>query len=128
LIDEDLDEDILNKKKSLKQILKTIFTISLIIIGVIILSIGNYFGITALFWGGLFIMCMASCLINIRTSPKEPLTQTLSVVRCEKCNYTKVQDFRQGDFVFKITGDCNKCDGALKIQEIYTVKLKKEKT
>lgn len=128
MIDEELDEDILNKKRSAKSVLKTVFTLLLIIAGVIILSVGNYLGITAMYWGGLIILCMSSCLINIRKTPKDPQTQTLSVVRCDKCNLTKVQDFKQGEFVFKEVGKCSKCDGMLKVQEIYIVKLKKEKT
>ena len=128
MIDEELDEDILNKKRSKKSVLKTVVTLLLIIVGVIILSVGNALGITAMYWVGIIIVCMSSCLINIRKTPKDPQTQTLSVVRCDKCNYTKVQDYKQGEFIFKEVDKCPKCDGMLRVQEIYSVKLKKEKS
>jgi len=127
LIEEE-DEDFLNKKKSKKSIIKSILIFILIIIGVIILVLGNVFGVTYLFWVGVSIMCIASFFLNVKKRPKEPLTQTLCVLRCDLCDYTKVQDYEEGDFVFKVAGKCSKCDGSMKINDIYTVKIKKEKS
>jgi len=127
LIEEE-DEDFLNKKRSSKSILKSILTFILIIIGVILLAYGNASGLTYLFWIGIFIMCVGSAFLNVRRKPKEPKLQTLCILRCELCNFTKVQDFKEGDYVFKIDGKCSKCDGSMKINDIYSIKLKKEKS
>ncbi len=125
---EEEDEDFLNKKRSIKSILKSILLFFLIITGVIILAVGNVLGLTYLFWIGIIIVCMGSVFLNVRRKPKEPLLQTLCILRCEICDFTKVQDYIEGDFVFKIHGKCSKCDGSMKINDIYSIKLKKEKS
>jgi len=38
---------------------------------------------------------------------------------------THVRNFESGDFIFVEKGNCKKCNGLMKINQIYSVKLKK---
>lgn len=128
MIDEEEDEDVLEKGTSWKNVLKNIFVIIMMIVGILFIYFG--FGMDqtqSLFLGFMFI-CLGTTLLQIQKEPKEPKKQTLTILKCESCGLAIVRDYQEGDYVYKEMGECDACDGTLKITQIYSVKLKDKKS
>ena len=124
MIDEEDDDEILKKGVSLKKVLKNVVLIGFIIAGALFIYMGGTDQMTN-FFIGFSLICIGSTLIQIKKQEEEPTRQTLSILRCEKCEVTKVRNYETGDFVFKSVDSCEKCDDTMKINQIYSVKLKK---
>ncbi|MHA1374788.1 MAG: hypothetical protein ACTSR7_10860 [Promethearchaeota archaeon] len=124
MIDEEDDDEILEKGVSLKKVLKNLALIGLIIVGALFIYMGGTDQITN-FFIGFSLICIGSTLIQIQKQEEEPIRQTLSILKCEKCEVTKVRNFESGDFIFKSVESCDSCDDTMKIKQIYSVKLKK---
>ena len=125
MIDEEDDEEILKKGVSLKKVLKNLLLISLIIIGALFIYLGGEDQVSNFFIGFTFI-CLGSSLIQMQKQEPEPKRQTLTILKCEKCEVTKVRNYQEGDYVFKLVEPCNSCDDTMKIFQIYSVKLKQK--
>ncbi|MHA1671368.1 MAG: hypothetical protein ACTSV5_12440 [Promethearchaeota archaeon] len=124
MIDEEEDDEILKKGVSFKKVLKNAILIGLIIVGALFIYMGGTNQMTNFFLGFSFI-CVGSTLIQIQKQEEEPTRQTLSILKCENCEVTKVRNYEAGDFVFKSVDSCENCDEKMKIKQIYSVKLKK---
>jgi len=49
-----------------------------------------------------------------------------TTIECKKCNFKSMRDFQRGDFIFKETEQCQKCNENMLITAIYTeIKEKK---
>ena len=125
MIDDEDDEEILKKKVSLKNILKNILLVVLIIVGALFIYLGGQDQITN-FFIGFTLICLGSSLIQMQKQEVEPTRQTLTILKCQKCDLTNVRNYEAGDFVFKEAGPCTACGGLMKIIQIYSVKLKKK--
>jgi hypothetical protein len=125
MIDEEDDEDILNKKTSLKTILKNLLFILLIVIGALFIYIGITPDQITNFVLGFALICIGSSLIQLQRRKPEPIRQTLTILKCNLCGIINVRNYQRGDFVFKKAGFCEKCSEAMEINQIYSVKLKK---
>jgi hypothetical protein len=131
MIDEEDEEEILEKHFSFKKLLKNIVLIVLIIIGALFIYLGGGIGgqgSTTNFFIGFTLICFGSTLIQIQKQPSEPVRQTLTVLKCNLCNITSVRHYQKGDYVFKLTEPCQKCNELMKVDQIYSVKLKKPTT
>ncbi len=126
MIDEEDDEEILNKKRSLKSILKNLLLIGLIAIGVLFMYIGGTDQVTNMIIGFTFI-CLGTTLFQMRKNPSDPIRQTLTILKCKACGAIKVRNYEDGDFIFKSMGSCDKCNNSIEIHQIYSVKLKKSR-
>lgn len=126
MIDEEDDEDILNKKRSLKKILKNLVLMGLIGIGVLIMNIGGPDPTLNMVIGFTFI-CLGTTIIQMKKGASEPVRQTLTILKCKSCGAIKVRNYESGDFIFKSAGICEKCNESMEINQIYSVKLKKSK-
>ena len=126
MIDEEDDEEVLKKKWSLKTILKNLVLIGLIVIGIAFMIIGGPDPTMNLIIGFTFI-CLGVSIIQMKKPPKDPVRQTLTILKCNNCGSIEVKNYEQGDFVFKSKGVCTKCAGSLEVIQIYSVKLKKAK-
>jgi hypothetical protein len=126
MIDEEDDEDILNKKRSLKSILKNLLLIGLIAIGVLFIYIGGPAQITNMIIGFTFI-CIGTTIFQMRKTSSDPIRQTLTILKCKSCGAIKVRNYEDGDFVFKSMESCDKCNNSMEINQIYSVKLKKSR-
>ena len=125
MIDEEDDEEILNKKVSLKSILKNLLFIGLIVIGALFIYIGITPDQITNFIIGFSLICLGASLIQIQRRSEEPIRQTLTILKCSKCEAIKVRNYEDGDYVFKKSGLCEQCTGPMEIHQIYSVKLKK---
>lgn len=126
MIDEEDDEDILKKKRSLKKILKNLVLMGLIGIGVLIMNIGGPDPTLNIVIGFTFI-CLGTTIIQMKKGSSEPVRQTLTILKCKSCGAIKVRNYESGDFIFKSAGICEKCNESMEINQIYSVKLKKSK-
>ncbi len=126
MIDEEDDEDILKKKRSLKKILKNLVLMGLIGIGVLIMNIGGPEPTLNIVIGFTFI-CLGTTIIQMKKGSSEPVRQTLTILKCKSCGAIKVRYYESGDFIFKSAGICEKCNESMEINQIYSVKLKKSK-
>jgi hypothetical protein len=126
MIDEEDDEEILKKKRSLKSILKNLVLIGLIAIGVLFMYIGGLDQIFSMTIGFIFI-CAGTTIFQMGKNPSDPIRQTLTILKCKSCKTIKVRNYEDGDFVFKSMESCDKCNNTLEIQQIYSVKLKKSR-
>ena len=126
MIDEEDDEDILKKKRSLKKILKNLVLMGLIGIGVLIMNIGGPDPTLNIVIGFTFI-CLGTTIIQMKKGASEPVRQTLTILKCKSCGAIKVRNYESGDFIFKSAGICEKCNESMEINQIYSVKLKKSK-
>ncbi len=124
MIDEEDDEDILNKKRSLKSILKNLLLVLLIGIGVLFMYIGGVDQVFNMVIGFTFI-CLGTTLFQMGKNPSDPIRQTLTILKCKSCSAIKVRNYEDGDFIFKSSGSCEKCNDSMEIHQIYSVKLKK---
>ncbi|MFX1388558.1 MAG: hypothetical protein ACFE9Z_00675 [Promethearchaeota archaeon] len=124
MIEEEDDEEILKKGITLKSVLKNLFFILLIILGILLISID--FGLDPLMsWSiGFMLICFGATLIQFQKPTPEPIRQTLSILICKLCGLTKVRNYEKGDFVFKKLDKCEKCNDFMEIKQIYSVKLK----
>jgi len=126
MIDEEDDEDILKKKRSLKKILKNLVLMGVIGFGVLLMYIGGPDPTINLMIGFTFI-CFGATIIQMKKSPSDPVRQTLTILKCKSCGAIKVRNYESGDFIFKSVGICDKCNEPMEINQIYSVKLKKSK-
>lgn len=124
MIDDENDEDILNKSVSLKKVLKNILLILLIGVGALFIYLGGENQTTNVMIG-FPLICLGISLIQLQKRTTEPIRQTLTILVCNLCNITSVRHYEHGDYVFKETGSCDKCNESMKIKQIYNVKLKK---
>ncbi len=126
MIDDEDDEDILKKKRSLKKILKNLVLMGVIGFGVLLMYIGGPDPTINLMVGFTFI-CFGATIIQMKKSPSDPVRQTLTILKCKSCGAIKVRNYESGDFIFKSVGICDKCNEPMEINQIYSVKLKKSK-
>ena len=64
---------------------------------------------------------------NKRTIVEKPPVKTELI--CLKCGLKEVRDFKEGDYISKITNEkCKRCGGPLKINLIYSLETKKRKS
>jgi len=124
MIDDENDEDILNKSVSLKKVLKNILLILLIGVGALFIYLGGE-NQTTNFMIGFSLICLGTSLIQLQRRTTEPIRQTLTILACNLCNITNVRHYEHGDYVFKEIGSCDKCNESMRIKQIYNVKLKK---
>jgi len=126
MIDEEDDDEILNKKRSLKSILKNLLLIAIIGVGVLFMYIGGPDQITNMTIGFIFI-CFGTTLFQMGKKSSDPIRQTLTILKCKSCGAIKVRNYEDGDFIFKSMGSCDKCNISMEIDQIYSVKLKKSR-
>ena len=68
-------------------------------------------------------------LLQTRSKPKRAILEmprVITTLECPKCDFKNIRDFQRGDYIFKETGPCQKCDEKMKITAIYREAKKKE--
>ncbi|TKJ18683.1 MAG: hypothetical protein CEE43_17370 [Promethearchaeota archaeon Loki_b32] len=124
MIEEEDDEDILKKGITFKSALKNILLILLIVVGAMFIYL-DFGPDSVTSWTiGFMLICFGATLIQYHKSLPEPIRQTLTILICKLCGFTKVRNYEKGDFVFKRLEKCDKCDDLMEIKDIYSVRLK----
>jgi hypothetical protein len=68
-------------------------------------------------------------LLQTRSKPMRAILETprvITTLECPKCDFKNIRDFQRGDYIFKETGPCQKCEETMKITAIYREAKKKE--
>ena len=80
---------------------------------------------------GFLLFSFVTTLFNIGVRPVPPLMKpvnTMTVIKCDKCGYSEIREFRKGDYIFKEVGKCKDCDGVAYIKAVYTIEEEKSKS
>ena len=54
------------------------------------------------------------------------MPRVITTLECPKCDFKNIRDFQRGDYIFKETGPCQKCEEKMTITAIYREAKKKE--
>ncbi|WEU40668.1 MAG: hypothetical protein OdinLCB4_001705 [Candidatus Odinarchaeum yellowstonii] len=79
---------------------------------------------------GFLLFSFVTSLLNIGARPVPSLMKpvnTMTVIKCDKCGFSEIREFRRGDYIFKELGKCKDCDGTAYIKSIYTIEEEKGK-
>lgn len=60
------------------------------------------------------------------TSVTLELPRVITTVECPKCDFKNIRDFERGDYIFKETEPCQKCEEKMRITAIYREAKKKK--
>ena len=55
------------------------------------------------------------------------MPQVVTTILCQKCGFKNIRDFERGDYIFKETEPCPKCNDNMMITSIYREVKEKEK-
>ena len=72
----------------------------------------------------------AYMLLQSRGKPRRAvleLPRVITTLECPKCDFKNIRDFQRGDYIFKETGPCQKCEDKMTITAIYREAKKKDK-
>ncbi|HMF30966.1 MAG TPA: hypothetical protein VKK79_06110 [Candidatus Lokiarchaeia archaeon] len=135
MIDPDDDEYAEYLKKDRKgqvlSVLKGLAIVALFVLSYYLIQLGFSGGTggTSYITLGFLLICLLSTLMSIQPKKKKNKRHTLTILGCTdpQCKGKKVRDYQDGDYVFKEEGKCAQCNGMLRIEEIYSVKLKNPK-
>jgi len=120
-----------NRKKQFLNVVKGIVIVILFVLSYFLIQLGFSGGEQGMSYTtlGFLLICMLSSLMSIQPVKKKPQRQTLTILGCtdQKCRSRKVRDYQEGDYIFKEEGKCSFCNGILRVEEIYSVKLKNAK-
>ena len=63
--------------------------------------------------------------VMVKTSvrKKEEKFVTKTIVKCFSCDNVEEREFRKGDYIGKIVGECPKCRGTMYIYAIFSTKI-----
>lgn len=89
------------------------------------ITLNNFFYIIM----GFFLFSFVTTLFNIGVRTVPPLMKpinTMTVIKCSKCEYSEIREFRKGDYIFKDLGKCRDCEGNAYIKSIYTIDQEKQ--
>ena len=80
---------------------------------------------------GFFGLALSGYML-LQTRPKPmrailEMPRVITTMECPKCDFKNIRDFQRGDYIFKETGPCQKCDEKMKITAIYRETKKKDK-
>ena len=123
--DEHDVEQLVTQKITWNSALKIGITFIIVIIGFILITFSRgaenaggllFFGITTI--------CLVSSIMVSEGKKTKQIRQTLTIMKCEGCGLRRVKDFENGDYIFNDVGECSKCNGTIKIIEIYSIKIK----
>lgn len=79
---------------------------------------------------GFFGLALSAyMLLQSRGKPTHAILEmprVITTLECPKCDFKNIRDFQRGDYIFKETGPCEKCDETMTITAIYREAKKKE--
>ncbi len=127
MIDQDEEdvEKLLKRKISWKSIIKGVLGLILLVGGVLLIEYFRRTQNSTYMLLGIVLLCMGSSVMVPIPQKKNELRHTISILKCDNCGSERVQDYKEGDFVFKDTEiTCRDCSSTYLIHNVYSVKLK----
>jgi len=80
--------------------------------------------------GFIGLSLLAYMLLQAKKKPLRmpfEIPQVITTILCQKCGFKNVRDFQRGDYIFKETEVCPKCNEKMMITSIYREVKEKEK-
>jgi hypothetical protein len=81
-------------------------------------------------FGILGLALSAYIILQMRRHGPRPSIEVppmMTTIECKKCGYKNVREFKRGDFMFKETEPCPKCNEKMMVTAIYREVKEKEK-
>jgi hypothetical protein len=89
-------------------------------------DVNNYSLLAIGFFGLALSVYMLMQTRRTSTSAVSDMPRVLTTLECPKCDFKNIRDFQRGDYIFKETGTCQKCQETMKITAIYREPKKKK--
>ena len=80
--------------------------------------------------GFIGLSILAYMLLQAKRKPLRvtfEIPQVITTILCQKCGFKNVRNFQKGDYIFKETEPCPKCNEKMMITSIYREVKEKEK-
>ena len=80
--------------------------------------------------GFIGLSLSAYMLLQTKRKPSRvafEVPQVVTTILCQKCGFKNIRDFQKGDYIFKETEPCPKCNEKTMITSIYREVKEKEK-
>ena len=117
------------------------FSLAMILVTVVLSVIALYLGLATyesqnpsalpyLLIGFIGLAISAYLLLQTKRRPLKgafEMPQVITTVLCQKCGFKNIRDFERGDYIFKETDSCPKCNEKTMIASIYREVKEKEK-
>lgn len=118
------------------------FSVAIILVTVVLSVIALFFGLatydpqdltTALSYILIGFIGLAISAYLLSQTKRKPLggafemPRVTSTILCQKCGFKNIRDFERGDYIFKETEPCPKCNEKMMISSIYREVKEKKK-
>jgi len=67
----------------------------------------------------LFLIAYMVAMSVFSRRKEVKVRKTFTLLKCQNCDYKKEREFKEGDYVGKVEGECPQCEGPLVIYAIY---------
>ncbi len=71
----------------------------------------------------IVVLLALSIVMAEKKTSKKKEKKTITLIRCDKGDYKIEREFKPGDFVGKVEGECPKCKGVLRVYAIFVEEL-----
>jgi hypothetical protein len=117
------------------------FSLAMILVTVVLSVIALFLGFTYesqdptsalpyMLIGFIGLAISAYMLLQTQRKPSRAafeMPKVITTILCQKCGFKNIRDFERGDYVFKETEPCPKCNEKMMIASIYREDKEKEK-
>ncbi|ALU11857.1 hypothetical protein EYM_05475 [Ignicoccus islandicus DSM 13165] len=69
--------------------------------------------------GAITFALTISMLMSVKKKNEESKGEFKTLIKCPKCGYERVREWKEGDFIGMIEGRCPKCGSLMKVEKIY---------
>ncbi len=111
-------------KVNIKSLITTIIAFILMSLGSYFLFFGNPQDDYLNFFIALLLISTAFTLLSTGTkrTTEEPEPETHTLIICKSCGFKEIRNFKDDDYIFKVVGNCPKCNSELVIKGIFVEK------
>jgi Zn-dependent protease with chaperone function len=117
------------------------FSLAMIFITVILSAVALFLGLSTyesqdlsavpyMLIGFIGLAISAYMLLQFRRKPLRAafdMPKVITTILCQKCGFKNIRDFESGDYIFKETESCPKCNEKMMIAAIYREVKEKKK-
>ena len=117
------------------------FSLAMILVTVVLSVVALFLGFTYesqdptsalpyMLIGFIGLAISAYMLLQTQRKPSRvafEMPQVITTILCQKCGFKNIRDFERGDYIFKETEPCPKCNEKMMIASIYREDKEKEK-
>ncbi len=75
----------------------------------------------------IVVLLALSIVMAEKKTSKKKEKKTITLIKCDKGDYETRREFKPGDFVGKVEGECPKCKGVLRVYAIFVEEIEPRK-